>query len=546
MVLREKIDSDPRPTTDITLIEVPTDDGAPRTGGLTFWLVMLTLCVCAFLSALELTCVATALPTIIEDLHGEEFVWAASAYALACTAFIPLGGDMAEAFGRPPAMLVALIIFALGSALCGSARSLPWLIGARTVQGIGGGGLLSVPQIVLADLVPLRQRGAYNGLISLTYAIAAAIGPLVGGGLAQAGQWRWLFYLNLPICGICGVLVIVFLKLRIPQGSWQVKLSRMDWIGNVLIIGSSSACSIALTWGGVVYSWRSFRVLVPLLAGLCGFGTFLLYESRVAKRPIVPFTLLSNRTSLSGYIQIFVAAIILLVAIYYVPVYYYQACKGATPLTSGVETLGSSMVIGPFAILSGLSVAKTNSYRVQCYLGWGLSIAGFGVMTLLRADSHLALGVGLPVMVASGAGILYTVTDFPVLASLPISQNARALSFYAFVRSFANAWGVTVGGSIVQNELKKRLPDNIPNVVANAGLAYSIVPEIRYLDEPLKTTVRIAFAESLKVTWQVMIGISAIGLLSCLLMRGIPLNMDVDDSWALEPEGKVEGPDSTP
>lgn len=105
---------------------------------------------------------------------------------------------------------------------------------------------------------------------------------------------------------------------------------------------------------------------------------------------------------------------------------------------------------------------------------------------------------------------------------------------------------MTVGGSIVQNELKKRLPDNIPNVVANAGLAYSIVPEIRYLDEPLKTTVRIAFAESLKVTWQVMIGISAIGLLSCLLMRGIPLNMDVDDSWALEPEGKVEGPDSTP
>lgn len=132
MTLRgERSEANSRPT----LVDEPTPtiSEAARTGGLAFWLVMLTLCVCAFLSALELTCVATALPTIIDDLHGSDFIWAASAYALACTAFIPLGGDLAEAFGRPPAMLIALTMFAFGSALCGSAQNMPWLIAARSV-----------------------------------------------------------------------------------------------------------------------------------------------------------------------------------------------------------------------------------------------------------------------------------------------------------------------------------------------------------------------------------------------------------------------------
>ncbi|THG95550.1 hypothetical protein EW026_g6125 [Hermanssonia centrifuga] len=141
----------------------------------------------------ELTAVSTALPTIIHDLNGDDFVWVASAYALASTALLPASGGMAEIFGRRATMLVSLVMFALGSALCGSAQNMNWLIAGRTIQGAGGGGILSLSSIILSDLVALKERGLYNGMIGLTWACAASIGPVVGGALAQAGQWRWLF-----------------------------------------------------------------------------------------------------------------------------------------------------------------------------------------------------------------------------------------------------------------------------------------------------------------------------------------------------------------
>ncbi|THG93354.1 hypothetical protein EW026_g7860 [Hermanssonia centrifuga] len=269
--------------------------------GFNFWMVFVAICVSLFLSALELTAVSTALPTIIHDLNGkEDFVWIASAYGLASTALLPASGGLAEIFGRRTAMLIALGLFSLGSALCGAARNMGWLIAARTVQGAGGGGILSLSSIILSDLVTLKERGLYNGMIGMTWSCAASIGPLVGGALAQGGNWRWLFYLNLPVAGLASVLVLMCLKLRTPPGTLHEKLGRMDWIGNAIIMSSSSACVIALTWGGVKYPWTSPHILVPLILGLLGMCFFVFYEAQFAKEPLLPISLLSNRTSVSG------------------------------------------------------------------------------------------------------------------------------------------------------------------------------------------------------------------------------------------------------
>ncbi|EKM52354.1 uncharacterized protein PHACADRAFT_198415 [Phanerochaete carnosa HHB-10118-sp] len=224
--------------------------------GIRFWLIILAVCMFVFLSALEFSAVATALPTITHDLNGGKFVWIASAYGLASTVFLPASGGMADIWSCKPFMLLWLGMFGLESTLCSEAQNMNWLIAAR-IQGVGGGGILSVSSIIILDLVPLRERATYNGLIGMTWGVAAAIGPIIGGALAQHSAWRWLFYLNLPITGVATLLIAAFLRVWTPGGLFSEKLSRMDWIGNVLIIGSSSLIVISLTWGRVKFSWSS-------------------------------------------------------------------------------------------------------------------------------------------------------------------------------------------------------------------------------------------------------------------------------------------------
>ncbi|KAI0341072.1 iron permease [Trametopsis cervina] len=501
---------------------------------LRFWLIVVSICVSVFVSALEYAGVSTALPTIVHDLNGDDFVWVASAYALAATALLPASGGMAQIFGRRFTMLAALAIFAVGSALCGAAQSMEWLIAARTVQGIGGGAIQSLTSIILSDMVSLSERATYNGLIGLTWGFACAMGPLIGGALAQRGQWRWLFYLNLPIIGVAMVLVAVCLNLPTPKDTFRAKMARMDWIGNFLIIASSSACVIALTWGGVRFAWSSWHVLVPLIVGLVGMVAFFIYEATLAKEPIVPFSLISNRTTLSGYVQTFIAPVVMMATIYFLPT-YYQACKGASPTRSGVEFFGLAMTIGPMLIITGVTIARSQRYRPQLWLAWVLYLIAMGTMSTLHADTPLGKTIGYPVFMGVGGGILYAGTYFPVLAALPVTANAHALAFFAFCRYFAGVWGVTIGTAVLQTQLTKRLPSDFTSQFPQGvAIAYSIIPGIPELPEELQGQVREAFAESIAVIWQVMIGISGIGLLASLFMKGLPLHTYTDAAWTLE------------
>ncbi|KAI0683357.1 MFS general substrate transporter [Cytidiella melzeri] len=521
---------------DITIREVLVDGPAKTRKGVFFWLSFLAICVSLFMSAVEMTGTSTALPTIAHDLEGDDFVWVGSAYPLAATALLPASGGMAEIFGRRSAMLVALGLFALGSALCGSAQNMSWLIAARTLQGAGGGAIQAVTGIIVSDLVPLQERGLYSALTGLTWAVAAAIGPLVGGATAQTGQWRWLFYMNLPISGLAAGMVVSFLRLKAPPATIAEKLSRMDWIGNIIFVGSSTSTILALTWGGFTSPWKSVSTLVPLIVGLCGLAFFVFYEARFAPCPILPFTLISNRTSLSGFVQTFITPIIV-IAITYYQIAWYQACKGVTPIGAGVSALALTLSLGPAVILSGTSVTLTKSYRVQLWVGWCLLIISMGLFSTVRADTPISRPIGYSAIVGAGGGMLFAATYFPVLAPLPVSENAHALAFFAFCRSFASVWGVTIGGAVLQNQLAKRLPAEFTSQFPDGvGLAYAAIPQLKTLEEPLKTEVLIAFAESVRVIWQVMIGITVFGLLASLPMKALPLHTQVDARW-----GMVEG-----
>ncbi|GJJ10742.1 hypothetical protein Clacol_004969 [Clathrus columnatus] len=466
-----------------------------------FWMTFLSLCLSLSLFALELTSVSTALPTIVEALHVSEFVWVGASYALASMACIPIAGNTAQVFGRKPTLVAAVLIFAVGSALCGGAHNSATLLVGRTIQGFGGGSIVALGDILLGDLVPLKERGTYFGLLGLTWSIACSIGPVVGGALASGGPYR----------------------------------------GSILCMGASTAIAIALAWGGVQFSWGSVRVLLPLIVGVVGLAIFIIFEKKWAKEPIICINTLL-------YLQSVISAVVALAGTYFIPV-YYQACKGASPILSGVETLGFA-VIAPAAIVGGILVNVSQKYRPWLWVGWCLMIIGSALMTTVKATTPTGHVVGLTAIVGFGIGWIYAVVQFPIQAPLPVNINAQSMALLAFTRAFGSIWGVSIGNTVLQNILQHQLPEQFTSeFTGGIPIVYALIPTISSLPPPVRELVREAFADGLKLLWQILTGISALGLLCSLPMLELPMIGVVDENWAMKQgeEGKETGtPDSPP
>ncbi|THG99353.1 hypothetical protein EW145_g7284 [Phellinidium pouzarii] len=337
-------------------------------------------------------------------------------------------------------------------------------------------------------------------------------------------------------------MIIYFLDVRVPRLSFKEKMRSLDWFGNVIIIASTTAVVIALTWGGIKFAWTSANVLVPLILGLFGLGGFVWYEFYVPTHPVLPFQVLSSRTSLSGYTQAFFGNFFQFATVYYLPL-YYQACKNITPLMSGVNTLPLSLGIMPFAMASGISIAKTGRYRPQLWSSWAFLLLAAGLFSTLKVDSNKGAGAGFQIFMAVGLGVLQAAPFFPILAPIDISLNPNALAFFMFVRFFSQTLGISIGGTIIQNALQDKLPaEFISQLPTGTSIVYSVVEIIPTLDEPLQTNVRVAFGEALKTFWQVLIGIAALGLMSSLFMKGLPLHTSTDRASGLPNEEEKPGP----
>ncbi|KAG8861715.1 hypothetical protein FRB96_002673 [Tulasnella sp. 330] len=531
----------------------PVEEKAPPPEGLRFWLTLISLMIATFCATVDVTAVSTALPTITHDLDGAEFTWVGSAYNLASTAFVPLSGGLVQIFGRKPVMLGSLAFFILGSALCGAAVSMTMLITGRTVQGVGCGGILAVKDIIIADLVPLHKRGVFMGVVALTWALGATSGPLLGGIFAQV-NWRWLFYLNVPLAGLAFAAVWTFLHVHSPTHNFHTKMRMIDWGGNFLVVGATSSTIIALTWGGVRYPWDSPQVIVPLVLGILGLGVFIAYEVKVPAEPLVPGKLLRNRTSVGGYLAGFCHGTITSCVIFYLPV-YFQAVKLQSPIRSGVTTLGVASLNAPGALMLGASITRFKRYRPQNAISWMVFMVGLGLLSLLRADSAKSSYIGYQILVGMGMGAIYIAPTFPVLAAVPTTDSAQALALFMFIRNFSFTWGVTIGSTLLQNGLKKRLPDVVianlsvlggPNV--GNEIAYAIIPHIPALPTELQEQVKSAFTDSLRILWLVLLGIASLGLLSVLVIKEIEMHKTNDKKYRMK-DGKritIGGPRDIP
>ncbi|KAJ7581827.1 MFS general substrate transporter [Mycena floridula] len=504
---------------------------------LRFWLVFVALCCTTFLAAIDLGGIGTAAPTIVHDLSGQDFSWVSAAYSLSSAACIPLAGNLAQIFGRRPIVFVAIGVFAAASAICGSAPTMAVLIIGRALQGIGGGGLQALTSIILSDLVPLRERGLFQGITGLIWSLGTMTAPFIAGSLAQRASWRWLFYMNIPMCAAAFVIVYLFLSLRTPREGLWAKLEMVDWLGNVFIMASTCSIMLGLTWGGIQYPWRSPRILVLIIVGGIGMILSVLYESKWPKRPTIPLVVLSNRTSFSGYLGAFLQCMVTMAFGFYLPT-WFQSVREASPILSAVYFLPVAAVLSPSGIIQGLIVAKTGRYRLLTCTAWCISLLGVGLMVGVQPGTSIGVIAVYQMIAGVGLGLLFS-TTFAVLAPLPLEENAAAVAFLTFLRIFAQAWGVAIGGIILQNALTRRLPPSLIDGLSSDALAYTLIPLIPTLAEPMKSQVKDAFFQSIRLVWIAMEALCALGFFSFFVMKDVPLRNTVDKKWGISEDRKT-------
>ncbi|KAJ2993409.1 hypothetical protein NUW58_g1852 [Xylaria curta] len=514
---------------------------------------MTSMALASVLAGLDATAVSTALPSIIHDLGSSQgYVWIANSYLLTTTAFTPIFGQTADIFGRNALTLFSIIIFAVGSAIAGPAPTLGALIVGRAVQGIGCAGLNTMVEMVVCDLVPLRERGKFMGFIFGIYAISTTIGPIVGGAFATFVTWRWIFYINLPLSAVTLAVVIASLG-ALPKGA-TVSLSsikRIDFAGNALLVTAITSILLALTWGGEQYPWSSYQTIVPLVLGLVGLPLFLLLETRVPE-PTTPLRLFANRTSLAGFWCAFTHNMLIFWILFALPI-YFQAILATSAFRSGVNILPTAAVFAPITIVSGGVMSKIGRYRPLLIVGFAFFPLAIGLFTRLDETSTTGYWVGIQILAAVGIGIITPVTLPTILTPLPESDVAVATATWAFMRGFGTIWGAAIPLAIFNSKADElvaaRLQDNeAVRALLSHGGAYtlaaggSLYSTLNLDGDPaLATVVKGIYVDSLKLSWQVALAFALFGFLLSFVAKEIPMRSELETEFGLveQPEKKA-------
>lgn len=301
-----------------------------------FVLAFSALCVLGLACAFDATTLSVALPTMSAALAGTalQAFWSGTGFLLASTVLQPTVASLSNIFGRKLLIYLSSALFAAGSLIAALAGNFSVILAGRTVQGVGGGGLLALTEVVITDLVPLAFRGHWLSMLSAVWSVGTVAGPLIGAGFAQDISWRWIFYINLPVTAVGVVFVVLFLHQAPIPGDIMSKLRRFDWLGSLLFTVSSTGFLFGLTTGGVMYEWSSWRVLLPLTTGPCGLFAFAYWELRFASEPIINKGVFNNLDMISSYAMTMFHGMILWSILYFLSRITQPTCLSRHDQTS--------------------------------------------------------------------------------------------------------------------------------------------------------------------------------------------------------------------
>ena len=445
----------------------PTSTATPaETEGFThrqILMIMSGLMLGMFLAALDQTIVATALPTIVGDFHRSDLLsWVITAYLLASTASTPLWGKAGDLYGRKRVFQLAIVVFLVASALCGASQNMFELIAFRGLQGVGGGGLLSLAFAIIGDVIPPRERGRYQGYFGAVFGVSSVVGPLAGGFAVDSLSWRYIFYVNLPL-GIVA-LIVTNRVLRLPVRKREVKI---DWLGALLLVAGVSCILLATQLGGENYPWGSWQIIGLFALGALVIAGFVLREAK-APEPILPLSLFRIQIFSVSNIIAFVSGIAMFGALAFLP-QYLQLVHGVSATISGLLLLPLLVGLLAMSISSGLYISRTGRYRWFPLAGTiGVTI---GLLLLTRLGAHTSLlVVSLDILVFGlGLGLFMQVLTLVVQNAVPMKQMGVATSSVTFFRSMGGAIGASALGAVLTAGIAAELPRFLPRAALAGG-----------------------------------------------------------------------------
>ena len=427
-------------------------------------LVFSGLMAALLLAALDQTIVATALPIIVGELGGlDHYSWVVTAYLLSSTVCTPLYGKISDLYGRRIMVQSAIVVFLAGSLLAGAAQGMLQLIVFRAVQGVGAGGLMALTFAVVGDVVSPRERGRYIGLLAGTWAFASVIGPFIGGFVVDNLSWRWVFLVNLPIGA--AALAVTSSVLHLPAVR---RPHRIDVEGALLLTAGVSSLLLALVWGGVEHPWSSPVIVGLGAAGAVLLAAFVLWESRAAE-PILPLRLFGDPIFTVGSTLGFLTGCGLFGSVIFLPL-FLQVVTGVSALGSGLLLLPLTAGVVTGSVGSGRIISRTGRYRGWPAGGLACASAGMALLTLMRAETPLALSALFMIVLGLGVGATMQVTLLVVQNSVAHRDLGVATGAVQFFRQMGGAFGVAAFGAVLNHRLAADLPAQVPaRALADAG-----------------------------------------------------------------------------
>ncbi|WP_225993907.1 MFS transporter [Actinomadura rudentiformis] len=497
------------------------EDGRSMPQGRDLYVILGALMLAMLLAALDQTIVSTALPTIVSDLGGlNHLSWVVTAYLLSSTASTPLWGKLGDQYGRKRLFQTSIVIFLIGSALCGVAQDMTQLIAFRAVQGLGGGGLMVLVVAIVGDVVPVRERGRYQGLFGAVFGVSSVCGPLLGGWFVDNLSWRWVFYINIPI----GILTLIVIAAVLHAVSVREQ-HKIDYLGTLLIVGWAVGLVLMTTWGGTEYAWTSPQI-IGLGAGSLVLIALWIYVELRATEPVMPPRLFTEAVFSQGSAISFVIGFAMFGAMTFIPI-FLQVVHGVSPTMSGVHLLPMMLGMLVASIGSGQLISGTGRYKIYPVVGTPIVALGMWLCAGMdETTSTLSMSLRFALL-GFGLGLVMQVLVIAVQNAVPYQDLGSATSGVTFFRQIGGSFGVAVFGSVFANQLasnmeavarKGELPPGFDPSAAEGdpGLLDQLPPKVR-------ADVLHVYAESIQTVFLWAVPVALVAVVLTWFLREVPL-----------------------